>query len=68
MNRRAKLRIRKHPNGIVTIITDNFNKSVDVRSMTPEEKFMAIKWAFLTEGVAFSEKIEKKVVKELFSK
>jgi zona occludens toxin (predicted ATPase) len=59
------LSVRRNADGTVTIRSERYRESVDVRSKTPWEKYEAVKWAIITAGFTFSEEVEELVRKEL---
>lgn len=61
-----EVRLRLEPDGLLTITNGKFYRAIDVRDKTPAEKLEAVRWVLLLEGVVFTEKIEKIVIKALF--
>jgi len=62
---KQKVRLKKNKDGTVSIFfaAYSFSKELDVGTLSPEEKFNAIRWTILNQGFVFTEKIEREVRK-----
>jgi hypothetical protein len=57
--------IQKNSDGTWNVGTGGFSRTLWIRALTPEKKFEAVREAILEEGLVFTEKMEKKIKKEL---
>lgn len=59
------LSIERGRNGTIELFNDSFWAEIEIRALPPQKKFEAVRTAILEKGLVFTEKIEKKLRREL---
>lgn len=59
--------ILKNPNGSITVKNGLYERSIDIRELTPDRKIAEVRAALLDIGEVWSEQTEKRVLKAISS-